>query len=372
MDTYIDKTLLLVTGVLVLYKIIRVPYDVVYLLIAIIGYGMTCYLEISENDRLDFIYFLLIIPGFWFHRLIAFIPITAYSVSYRCYKKYVTLTAYGLVITVQIILGIGFLKDPGILLFLVPALIAGVFLGNKARRIHDMSRMIIRMRDDSTEIKISLENKNRELSQDKLNEVRIATLSERNRIAREIHDNVGHILSRTILQLGAVMTVNKNEKVYEQLLPIKDSLDLAMNSVRESVHDLHKESFDMEQAARAVLDTLSGYEVKLSCDFSQNVDKEIKYAFITILKEAVTNITKYCNGDKVTVVITEINEHYQMLIKDNGTVSGDRFGVSAGIGISNMEQRVKSFNGIISVSSTKGFRIFISIPKRGSNENNNS
>lgn len=372
MDTYIDKILMLAAGVLMLYKIIRIPYDVVYLLIAIIGYGMTCYLELSENDRLDYIYFLFIIPGFWFYRLAAFIPIIAYSISYRCYKKYVLLTVYSLMITAQIILGISFFKESGIALFIVPMFIIAVFLGNKARRIHDMSRMIIRMRDDSTEIKISLENKNKELSQDKLNEVRIATLSERNRIAREIHDNVGHILSRTILQLGAVMTVNKNEKVYEQLLPLKESLDLAMNSVRESVHDLHKDSFDMRQAAQAVLDTLSGYEVRLSCDFSQNVDKEIKYAFITILKEAVTNITKYCNGDKVTVVITEIDEHYQMLIEDNGTVSGDRFGVSAGIGISNMEQRVKSFNGIISVSSAKGFRIFISIPKRGNNENSNS
>lgn len=37
------------------------------------------------------------------------------------------------------------------------------------------------------------------------NEIRIATLSERNRIAREIHDNVGHMLSRAILQLGAIM-----------------------------------------------------------------------------------------------------------------------------------------------------------------------
>lgn len=44
-------------------------------------------------------------------------------------------------------------------------------------------------------------------------EIYLATLKERNRIAREIHDNVGHMLTRSILQLGALSVINKDETV---------------------------------------------------------------------------------------------------------------------------------------------------------------
>lgn len=79
------------------------------------------------------------------------------------------------------------------------------------------------------------------------NEIRIATLSERNRIAREIHDNVGHMLSRAILQLGAIMTVYRKDTIYDNLVPIKYSLDTAMNNIRESVHDLHKDGLMLKK-----------------------------------------------------------------------------------------------------------------------------
>ena len=67
----------------------------------------------------------------------------------------------------------------------------------------------------------------------------MATLKERNRIAREIHDNVGHMLSRAILQMGALSTVYEEEPLHGQLLKVNDTLNLAMNNIRESVHDLH-------------------------------------------------------------------------------------------------------------------------------------
>lgn len=79
-------------------------------------------------------------------------------------------------------------------------------------------------------------------------EIHLATLQERNRIAREIHDNVGHMLSRAILQMGALQTIHREEPLHGQLMQINDTLGEAMNSIRESVHDLHNESLDLKQA----------------------------------------------------------------------------------------------------------------------------
>ena len=52
-----------------------------------------------------------------------------------------------------------------------------------------------------------------------------------------------------------------------------------------------------------------------------------------------------------------------MLIVDNGKVKKDIRNVNAGIGVSNMEERVKKMSGIINISTDNGFRIYISIPK---------
>lgn len=54
-----------------------------------------------------------------------------------------------------------------------------------------------------------------------------------------------------------------------------------------------------------------------------------------------------------------------MLIQDNGVVLKGMFHPGAGIGTSNMEERVKALNGIITFGTKDGFRIFISVPKKG-------
>lgn len=62
-----------------------------------------------------------------------------------------------------------------------------------------------------------LQEKNKNLMEKQDYEIYLATLRERNRIAREIHDNVGHMLSRSILQMGALITIHKEEPLHGQL-----------------------------------------------------------------------------------------------------------------------------------------------------------
>ena len=213
-----------------------------------------------------------------------------------------------------------------------------------------------------------LSAKNKYLIENQESQIHIATLSERNRIAREIHDNVGHLLSRSILQVGACITINKDTNIEKQLVSIKDTLDEAMNSIRSSVHDLHKDGFDLKIATQTILDEMKNFKTEFEYDMSDNIDKNIKYVFITILKEAVTNIEKHSDGDSVVVIMRELEKHYQFLIEDNGrkvSQDGDKYikGINAGIGLTNMEERVKSLSGIINFSFENGFRIFISVPK---------
>ena len=84
--------------------------------------------------------------------------------------------------------------------------------------------------DNAKEISLHLEQKNKELLEKQDYEIQVATLNERNRIAREIHDSVGHLLSRSILQLGALKAVHRQEpELNAQLDTLKSTLSQAMD-----------------------------------------------------------------------------------------------------------------------------------------------
>lgn len=221
------------------------------------------------------------------------------------------------------------------------------------------------LRDTAKEMSIQLSTQNRDLMEKQDYEIRIATLNERNRIAREIHDNVGHLLSSSILQVGALLAVNKDEKVKGNLLVVKDTLDQAMNSIRTSVHDLHDESVDLHAQVGELVRKFTFCPVEYDYGIRGNPDKKVKYAFIAIVKESLSNIIKHSNATLVTIRFREHPALYQLIISDNGKVQG--YDMDNGIGLKNITDRVDALNGNINITASDGFQIFISVPKKEEN-----
>ena len=94
---------------------------------------------------------------------------------------------------------------------------------------------------------------------------------------------------------------------------------------------------------------------------SPELPREVKYSFISIAKEALVNISRHSNGDHASITAVEHPGFYQFVIEDNGTNTGE-IG-SAGIGLSNMQSRVRTLNGNLQISQKQGFRIYITVPK---------
>lgn len=387
MISLIDRVILLAMGYLIIGSGGIKEQQVVYMLLGGILMCITYITHDLRQSRLEsFLYYLMMVITFFVTGFTPFIPMVLYAFIYKYYDNKRDIR-YFMAFTVAIMLCdfydiyhhqklYGILKISVVnfqaidyILFLL-FLVLSVDMAFKSKSNKILSKSMKRFRDDSWEMTYLLEEKNKSLRNHQDKEVRIAVLSERNRIAREIHDNVGHLLSRSILQVGAIMAVSKDNQVKKLLTPVRDTLDEAMNSVRESVHDLHKESFDIDKAARAILGDLGNFRVEFACDISMDADKDIKYAFLTILKEAVNNIVKYCDGDEVHVYMRELEEYYQMVIEDNGMeIRKKQYHADAqreygtGIGLINMQDRVKLMNGLIHFSYENGFRIFISVPK---------
>lgn len=224
-----------------------------------------------------------------------------------------------------------------------------------------MRKTFLKSRDDSTELNLLLEEKNKTLREKQDYEIYAATLKERNRIAREIHDNVGHLLSRSILMVGALRTVNQSELLKEPLAQLENTLSTAMSSIRQSVHDLHDNSISLEQSAKNVLQDFTYCPVTFTYDMSLEVPKDIKYCFLAIMKEALTNILRHSNASQASVVMREHPGLYQLIILDNGICSLEES--NPGIGLLNMKDRVQALRGNISFHTDRGFSIYVTIPK---------
>lgn len=224
-----------------------------------------------------------------------------------------------------------------------------------------------RTRDDSIELEEILKNKNKALLMEQDQQVHLATLAERNRIAREIHDNVGHLLSRAILLLGAISTVNKDETIAPQLKMLSDTLDESMEKMRSSVHDLHDDSIDLEKNINEILNELKGFTVNTELDLDEAFPTNVKLSIIGILKEAVTNIIKHSNGNSVSVILHRNYSFCTLSITDNGTLTTEqKEGISSesfdGIGLTNIKNRAISLGGEAYFYLNDGFTVFARLP----------
>ena len=291
---------------------------------------------------------------------------------------------------VSVIANINALSFPQILCILT-GLTVTLMLVLRMTSLEDSVGRLTELHDSITEKNVQLAEQNKRLFEAQDSEIHVATLKERNRIARGIHDNVGHLLTRSILQTGALQILNKDESLREPLNELKTTLDGAMTSIRESVHDLHDDSIDLKRVLQEMADAVnvepenaadssdgheplpgqaasnrgpSRFDINLQYDASQNIPGHIKLCVAGIVKEGISNAVKHSNGDRLDIIFREHPAFYQLLIEDNGHNKEGRE-LSGGIGLHNMEDRAKSVGGRITfTASEQGFRVFLTIPKQ--------
>lgn len=311
----------------------------------------------------------------WFSDLLLFFPLLLYQ----------TLSAELFPLAVAELPLWGFLvfqinRFPAVLCLLgIFGFILSFFLWLYAEKYQALYQDFHQIRDDSEEHALLLSEKNKALLEKQDYEIYAATLRERNRIAREIHDNVGHVLSRSILMTAACKTINKNDALDPLLGNLEESLNGAMNSIRSSVHDLHDDAVDLEDAIKGLVKDFTFCPVNLTYDMSRQIPREVKYSLISITKEGLSNVMRHSNADSVNILLREHPALYQLCIEDNGTPGNGipdiqteadinkEKSTSGGMGLSNIRDRAKALGGTVQITQENGFRIFVTIPKSVSN-----
>lgn len=187
-----------------------------------------------------------------------------------------------------------------------------------------------------------------------------ATLEERNRIAAEIHDHVGHQITSAVLQLK-VLELSLPEEQEGQVSAVKEQLQTAMQDLRSSVHQLHAASLDLELALSELAEQYDFCPVHIDLDLQGQPPPAIQHAVLAIAQEALSNTAKHSDASRVDLSFRQGSKFYQLLIYDNGSATNMK---TSGIGLFNMEDRVRRLGGEIIFSQNQGFRIFAKIPLR--------
>lgn len=263
---------------------------------------------------------------------------------------------------------------------------AACLLAWRTNRTIRERRTYQRIRDQVREASLALEAKNRDLQTARDMQVRLATFSERARIAREIHDNVGHLLTRGIMQVEALQVVHADDpRVAADFAEVGATLHEAMDTVRSSVHDLRDDSLDVRGQMEEALAKCGMPETRFEYEV-EKIQSEVAYCFVAVVREAVSNAARHSDASCVSVSVVEHPGLYQIVIQDNGSADPFEYpvvepsgyaarsnrGIAAkqvrnpdhGMGLQTMEDRVRALGGTFRAEYRSGFRVFASVPKK--------
>ena len=191
----------------------------------------------------------------------------------------------------------------------------------------------------------------------------------RNRISRDLHDDVGSILTGLSMQ-SDILNRTAEEKHRPRIAKLNAMSREALSRIRDAVWTMNnaKDNWKslIDRMHEFCQETLALKGIEYSIEHSQiilsnNLDSDIRQNTYLIFKEAVTNIVKHSNGSIMESTLQVKNEKIYFTIRDNGKIKNQNF-ASTGEGLANMQKRAEQMNAKIDISSRNGYRINLIIP----------
>lgn len=195
-----------------------------------------------------------------------------------------------------------------------------------------------------------------------------AVFEERNRIAKDIHDNAGHSMTTVIMQTEAAkLLIDSNpEEAKNRLISANIQAKNALNQMRESVHLLAGRSQNrtlVEEIEEIIAQTIDGTELKIRTDLQEvKVGDATSRFILNSIKECISNGIRHGKATAFYIEMKSSPTEVNILISDNGT--GTDGEISEGFGLKGMRSTAETLGGRCSYSSEEGegFEVDISLP----------
>lgn len=219
-----------------------------------------------------------------------------------------------------------------------------------------------------------LEEANRKLKEFAVEVEKNAEVRERNRLAREIHDTLGHSLTGIVAGIDACLTMIdiSPEATKQQLTKIGNAARQGMTDVRRSVSKLRPDALEKLELEDAIIKMLQDTSAASGTDIRfENEVKPLKFhedeeeVIYRVVQEATTNAIRHGHAGKIRIHITKADQWLTILVKDNGIGCSL---VYEGFGLKHMEERLRLLDGSLEYDGKEGFLIIARIPIRWGEE----
>ena len=194
----------------------------------------------------------------------------------------------------------------------------------------------------------------------------LAKLDERERIARDLHDLLGHSLSMITIksELAARLLEQQpaeTERAAAEIRDVEEASRQAMSQVRRAIRGYRAQKLSTELAKCRMTLEAAGIEMRFeSTPYDLNPDQESVVALA--LREAVTNVVRHSRATRCTILMRTLKGRFELEVTDNGR------GLVAeeGSGLTGMRERLSSLGGSVQLENLeKGMRLLVQVPTSG-------
>jgi signal transduction histidine kinase len=233
---------------------------------------------------------------------------------------------------------------------------------NEAQDLYDRIRI--------SECELKRLNKELEVYSQSVEELSI--LKERNRISREIHDGVGHVLSTTMIQLSAMERIGKSQEnmLGEMAGELRGFVSDSFQDVKVAVRALKPDEYSNYESLIRInefcknVEKFSGINIKLSITGDKWKLSAIQGNNIyRIVQEVLSNAVKHSKASKIDIIVKFYEDELMIVFKDDG-VGTDNI-VESGVGLKSIKERTSELLGRVEMKSRSDEGMFtkIIIPK---------
>lgn len=224
-------------------------------------------------------------------------------------------------------------------------------------------------RERAEQLMVDLEEANALLASYAAQAEELAMTQERNRLAREIHDNLGHTLTTVNVQIEAakVVMASEPERALETLNKAQELVRKGLTRVRESVASLRESPVSnrplSEAIAALVQETQSTgivTEFKATGE-PQTLEHKVALALFRAAQEGLTNVSRHARASRVDVLLDFQPDEVRLEVKDNGVGATETTG---GFGLLGIRERLHLLDGRLEISTGtgKGFCLSACVP----------
>jgi signal transduction histidine kinase len=212
------------------------------------------------------------------------------------------------------------------------------------------------------------EQKSRQQAEALMKEIEtLATRLERTRIARDIHDSLGHTLTALNVQLELAQRLHSQDRdsTAQVLDTAKNIAAQAFQEARRAVSTMREKDFELKDAIASLIKPFQQNQfmkIKINWNLPQ-LSLQTSHQLYCIVQEGLTNIQRHSRASHVDLCAQTMPTEIVLKIIDDG-IGFDFKSVTSGYGLRGMQERVQMLGGEIQIASTPGLgtRIQVTIP----------